>query len=460
LNDVRLDAITGYRDTSDLLLSDTIRQLTNNNNKSFNINPGVTYTEPVGKGQLQFNYNHQYSRNTADQENNFFDKATGAYSNFDSTLSNIFLNTVNANLAGITYRIGERASNFSAGIVYQETILNSEQQFPVQATVNKKFGNILPNVQYRKNFGKQSNFRVNYRGSVNAPQVTQLQNVVNNTNPLFITTGNPFLNQSYTQSINARFNSANPTKGNSFFVGAFLQTVSNYITNATYVASADSFVSKDVVLRKGARFSKPVNLNGYRSARLFSTYGIAVKPIKTNINVNAGFSYVKTPGLINNVVNYSNNYTYNAGVTLSSNISEYIDYTLSYSANINQVTNSIQPQLNNRYYYHSIGAKINVLSKSGWFLLNDLSNQLYSGLGAGFNQAFWLWNISAGKKFLKNQRGELRASVFDLLKQNQSIARNVTDSYIEDVQTQVLRQYFMLTFTYTLRNFGTQKTGR
>jgi uncharacterized membrane protein len=48
--------------------------------------------------------------------------------------------------------------------------------------------------------------------------------------------------------------------------------------------------------------------------------------------------------------------------------------------------------------------------------------------------------------------------VFDLLKQNQSITRTVTESYIQDVQNQVLQQYFMLTFTYSLKNFGTAKT--
>src|SRR5205085_8195284 len=85
---------------------------------------------------------------------------------------------------------------------------------------------------------------------------------------------------------------------------------------------------------------------------------------------------------------------------------------------------------------------------------NDLNNQLYSGLTEGYNQNYFLWNMSAGKKFLKNQKGELKLSVFDLLKQNRSITRNVTETYIEDVQNQVLQQYFMLTFTYNLRNFG------
>jgi hypothetical protein len=63
--------------------------------------------------------------------------------------------------------------------------------------------------------------------------------------------------------------------------------------------------------------------------------------------------------------------------------------------------------------------------------------------------------MAVGKKFLKDNRGELRLSVFDLLDQNQSITRTVSETYIEDVNTRVLRQYFMLTFTYSLKNFGT-----
>jgi hypothetical protein len=90
-------------------------------------------------------------------------------------------------------------------------------------------------------------------------------------------------------------------------------------------------------------------------------------------------------------------------------------------------------------------------------LQNDISNQSYSGLSEGFNQSFWLWNAGVGKKFLKNRQGELKLTVFDLLKQNQSITRTVGDSYVEDVQNLVLRQYFMLTFTYNLKNFGKAK---
>ena len=127
--------------------------------------------------------------------------------------------------------------------------------------------------------------------------------------------------------------------------------------------------------------------------------------------------------------------------------------------NINTVKNSIQPSLNNNYFTQSAGISANLLTKKGSFFQNDLTNEYYKGLSGGYNTNYWLWNIAIGQKFLKKQAGELKLSVFDLLKQNKSISRNVTDSYIQDVQNQVLQQYFMLTFTYKLKTFGKGKPG-
>jgi Outer membrane protein beta-barrel family len=281
-----------------------------------------------------------------------------------------------------------------------------------------------------------------------------LQEVINNTNPLFISSGNPALKQQFGNILSTRYTYTNTAKGKSFFANVFVQQNSNYIGNATYIAAADSVLNSSVTLRRGSQLSKPVNLDGYWSLRSFFTYALPLKFIKSNLSLNAGATYAKTPGLINNVFNKSVSSTYNGGVVIASNISEYIDFNVSYSANFNVVKNSIQPQLDNNYINQSAGVQLNLLSKKGWFVQNDVSNQQYSGLTDGFNQSYWLWNAAAGKKFLKHQQGELKLSVFDLLKQNQSIVRTVTETYVEDVQNQVLRQYFMLTFTYKLKNFG------
>ena len=456
IGDNYLTAVNTYFKST--TITDSLRQLSNlknhNNKYSFNL----VYTEPVGKkGQLQVNYNPSFSKNTADQETFNYDNGTAKYSLLDTSLSNKFSNTYNTQNTGVTYRHGDRNNMIAAGISYQYSQLKSDQIFPQMSHINNSYSNLLGNVFSRFKLSSKSTLRLIYRGSVSPPSVTQLQNVINNSNQFFFSTGNPDLQQQYTNNLIARYNYTNSVKGQSFFANIFVQSIHNYVANATFTASKDSALSNTIILHKGSQISKPVNLNGYLSARSFFTFGMPLKFIKSNLNWNAGFSYAKLPGLINTVNNMSNAYNYNLGAVLSSNISEYIDFNLSYSANINNVKNSIQPSLNNKYFTQSAGISANLLTKKGFFFQNDLSNEYYSGLSGGYNTNYWLWNVAIGQKFLKNQNGELKLSVFDLLKQNKSITRNVTESYIQDVQNQVLQQYFMLTFTYKLKTFGKGK---
>lgn len=434
---------------------DTLMQFTDQSVKGYNISANIAYTEPLSKkSQLQVNYNPSWSKSDADQQTFQFDGAK--YSQLDSSLSNKYDNLYTTQNAGVTYRLGDRDNSFSAGVSYQYANLSGDRIFPYATNIDRSFSNILPNLMWRKKLTDKSNIRLMYRSGTNAPSIDQLQDVIDNSNPLFLRTGNPELKQEYSHRLVARYTLTNSLKGQSFFANIFLQKTQDYTANATYIASQDSALSNTVTLYKGSQLTKPVNLDGYWSVRSFLTFGQPLKFIKSNINLNVGYTYSNTPGLINNVLNKSNTQNYSLGAVLSSNVSEYVDFNLSYTANFNNVKNSIQPQLNNNYFTQSAGIQVNLLSKNGWFLQNDVSNQSYSGLTDGFNQSYWLWNASAGKKFLKDQRADLRLSVFDLLKQNRSISRTATETYIEDVQTQVLRQYFMLTFSYRLRNFGGQ----
>lgn len=57
----------------------------------------------------------------------------------------------------------------------------------------------------------------------------------------------------------------------------------------------------------------------------------------------------------------------------------------------------------------------------------------------------------SGLQVLKNKSLETKISVFDILNQNTSVNRAVTETYIEDSKTNVLKQYFMLTVTYNIK---------
>lgn len=436
-------------------VKDSLQQYTDQLSNGYQLSANVAYTEPMGKdGQLQLNYTPSFTKSQSDQEAFRYDYVNAKYSIFDNNLSNKFDNTVMRQNAGISYRKGNRDNMFSIGLSYQYTELNSTQEFPLVAKVKKSFNNLLPSLMWNKKINAKNSIRLFYRSNTNAPSVNQLQDVINNNNPLFISSGNPDLKQQFSHTISTRYTYTNTSKGKSFFANLFVQQNANYIGNATYIATADSVLNSTVTLFKGSQLSKPVNLDGYWSLRSFFTYAFPVKFIKSNLSINAGLTYAKVPGLINRVLNKSNSYNYNAGLVVASNISEFIDFNVSYAANFNVVKNSIQPQLNNNYVSQTAGVQLNLLNKKGWFIQNDVNNQRYSGLTDGFNQNYWLWNAAVGKKFLKSQAGELKLSVFDLLQQNQSIVRTVTETYVEDVQNQVLRQYFMLTFTYKLKNFG------
>ena len=65
-----------------------------------------------------------------------------------------------------------------------------------------------------------------------------------------------------------------------------------------------------------------------------------------------------------------------------------------------------------------------------------------------------MWNASVAQLLFKKKQGEIRFTVYDLLNQNRSITRDIQQNYIEDTRTDVLRRYFMLTFTYNIRKFG------
>jgi hypothetical protein len=453
--DIFLQSANQYTDS--LSVDNFLRQQTSQLVNGTNYSGNISYTEPIGKlGQLQFSYSPSVSKSKSNQEVNQFDSITSKYELFDTTLSNKFDNTVTSHNGGISYRVGNRDNMFTIGLSYKYTELNSEQAFPKMATVNKAFNNLLPNLIWRKKFSAKSSININYRANTNAPSISQLQNVVNNnSNPLFLSMGNPDLKQQFTNTLSARYTFTNTTKGKTFFANVYLQQTNDYIANATYIPNTDSVINDKNILPKGGQLTKPVNLDGYVSMRSFLTFAMPLKFIKSNINLNGGFSWAKTPGIVNYANSITNNYTYTGGIVVSSNISEYVDFNLSYNINYNVARNSIQLQQNTNYTNQNAGIQFKLTSKKGWFIQNDLLNQSYSGLSSGYNQNYWLWNAAFGKKFLKKQAAEIRLSVVDLLKQNRNISRTITDSYIEDVQNKALTQYFMLTFSYKLKNFGT-----
>jgi hypothetical protein len=434
-------------------------QMTENMTDGYSIGGNLTYNEPLddkGKMQLQLEYNPSMQKNKADQQTMQFDG--NSYKNFDSLLSNRFDNQIVTQNGGLAFRYTRSKDEMvSVSVNVQHTQLSSDRTIPTTASINHTFINLLPFATWRKKISSTSNFRMFMRANTTLPTIAQLQDVPNLSNPLNVTTGNKDLVQAFFQFIGGRYTYTNTKTNKSFFFGAFFQNSNNYITNATYIAGADSVLQQGLLLRKGSQLSKPVNLSGYRMLRSFVTFSLPMKPIKSTLNLNSSVMFYRLPGRINQLNTYTNNVQYNLGLSLVSNVSEYVDYNISYNANINNAKTKALTTITNNFLNQSVSVVFNLLSKKGWFLQNDLNAQFFNGLSGSLDTRFILWNAGIGKKFFKDKTGEIRLSVFDLLRQNRSLSRNVTNTFIEDTRSNVIGQYFMLSFGYNLKNFGKAK---
>jgi hypothetical protein len=438
---------------SDTLSDDSLNQLANLDVKGVTFSGNVVYTEPLStKSQLMLNYRTNINQGESDKET-FNRAADGSYTGFDTALSNMFNSRYVSQAFGANYRFQEQKWNVTVGVAYQYAELRGKQQFPSQFDIAKTFTGILPNAQFQYRFTSKENLRLNYRSSNNAPSVNQLQNVINNSNPLQLTTGNPDLRQDWQHNVTLRYSSSNTQKSRSFFALLSGTVTRDYIVNSTFIAPADSQIATGIVLARGSQLSRPVNLDGYYTVRSFNNYSFPIASLKSNLNVNAGGSYTRTPGLVNDELNFANSYNAGLGFTFSSNISERLDFMVSSNTTYNHISNTLQSSLNSDYYNQSSRFKIQAMPWGGLVLQTDLNHQYNTGLSGSFNQNFLLWNAAAGYKFLRDRRAELRLSVFDILKENNSITRNTTETYYEDVQTNVLRQYWLLTFTYNIRYY-------
>ncbi len=467
-NSLNEKAGNGFYDASDTIiryfpaLSDsftTLNQHYTQYNNGYSLGGNLTYTEPIGKkGQIMANYYPTYSKNIADRETNNFDSLTERWDRPNDTLSNKYHDTYITQRGGLSYRIGDRKMNFMFGANVQYATLDGQETKPDLFSIKRNFTDVLPIAFFNYRFADGRNLRIMYRTATTPPSVTQLQDVVDVSNPLLLNTGNPNLRQDYEQTLIIRYGLAKAKNQHNFFLYAYANYINNYITNAVYQPTKDSVFRDAVtnlpaVILHGGQLTMPINLNGYFNEKTFITYAIPFDVIKSNLNLNGGINYTRSPGMLNDVINYSDNYAPTAGIVISSNVSEKLDFTLSYTGTYNIIKSTISTQSNNDYYNHVAGFKINWIFWKHFVLNTNITHNYYTAFSSTGNQSYFLWNAYAGYKLLKKQALEIRLSAFDILNQNKSITRTVTGTYVENDITTVLKQYFMFQLTYTIRNF-------
>lgn len=402
----------------------------------------LSFTEPLSLSKkLELRYNFANNLNLSSREVNDFDEVTGFYSRRNALLSNNFRNEYQTHRIGTTLQNRRLRYTYSLGFDVQQASLQGTNR-TTDTTLNRSFTNLLPVGMFSYNWTRNRTLRINYRTRINAPSVSQLQPVPDNTNPLQIRLGNAGLRPEYYNTLSMTYNTYRSAGSQSFFAMMNVNQVNDRIVNST------SFNAS------GVQTTQPVNADGYYAVNSYVSFGRRLMPWKINLNLNTNLGFSRGIGFVNGQTNYSRNMTLGQGLSLNSAFNGKFEFGLMGNVTYQRATYSLQSAQNNAFFTNMADANIHWQLPFRFVLTTDVLYLNNMGRSAGYNQNVTLWNAGIARQFFKNKQGELKLQVYDLLNQNKSIIRNVTDTYVEDVQNRILRRYFLLSFTYNLRKFG------
>ena len=444
-----------YQSNGNLLRKDTLNQQSTMNGSLKGYTARAVYTEPLGKRTLmEFSLGKSDTRNLSEKLTYDYNKNNGKYDQKNALLSNDFENSYGFTNAGFRIRNQQKKYNLSLGISWQQSDLDGKIISGIKdSLISKRFQNLLPNARFQYNFTRFKNVSLTYNTNTNQPSMSQLQPVPDVSNPLNIREGNPDLKQEFNHNVQANLALISPFSSKNLFLFLRVQAAQNKIVN---------YDSLDQ--QTGVRKTKPVNVNGVYNLNANFSYSRPVKFLKGNIELSSNVGYNRGKQLINTL---SNPKAENAIAVLSvgpelrldMNPTDKFNLVLGTAVNHNNTKYSQQPGLSNNYLSQEYSASVDWELPKGFFFSTDFTYMVNSQRAAGFNLKVPLWNASISKQMLRFNRGELKFSARDLLNRNVGISRNTSNNFIEDSRVLTLRQFFLLSFTYSLSKTGLNNAG-
>jgi hypothetical protein len=179
--------------------------------------------------------------------------------------------------------------------------------------------------------------------------------------------------------------------------------------------------------------------------------------LKGSVEISSNTGIFKTKQFINKIGNDIRTLSFGPELRLDMNPTEKLNIAAGASYNYNKTKYSLQSALNTNYLSQEYSASIEWQMPKLFFFSTDFTYTINSQRAAGFNTKVPIWNASISKQMLKYNRGEIKFSAVDLLNRNIGISRSSNNNYIEDSRVKTLRQFFLLSFTYSLSKTGLDK---
>jgi len=435
-------------DYTDIAFTDeSVNQLQTSKQTGDFLNANLRYTR-VLKGDWFYNFalrsdinNSEIDRSTLD-----FDTFTQEYSNTNIDLTDkIKTNTVIlAPSGGVKYKKDKLSIRFNVG--YNFTTLKNEDIL-ANTSVSNRFNSLNYRVSLWKRMGQGKSIWANISNRASTPQISQLQPIIDNSNPLNTIIGNPNLKASNVTRVAFSYRNYN------------IKTKSGYnvytSTSLTDNATISKTITNAVTYKRTTTYE---NVNGTYWYFLEGGYNKKYKLEKHNFsyNLNMVISGGKGKSYSNGIVIDKNSLDLRPRVSFTYNYNDLIEVTPRYNYNYNTLDYSIDLGQELNYSSSSLGVNLETYWPKMIEFANDFTMNHNPNVGPGFTKTTYMWNASLGVKMIKD-KGILKLKVFDLLNQNTSVSRYSNQDYISDTENLVLKQYFMLSFTYKVNKIGGKK---
>lgn len=433
----------------------------------------VLYSEPLWKGaHLQANYELRYSQNKSDRQTydfsrmpvNPFASVVPEYREWDPWLGGIspLDDYLDRNLSRyseyknythnirLTLRHWQEEYDYNVGFLVQPQHSNFIQDYRgVYVDTVRNVTNLTPTFDFHYKFSDQQNIWVHYRGDTRQPEMTQLLDITDDSNPLYITQGNPGLKPQFTNSLNVYYNN---------YIQKYKRSIVFYVNYRHIRNSISNMVRYNPVT--GGSISRPENINGNWNVNGGFTFNTALdSAAHWNVGADTRIRY-------NNYVSYVAQYLADAAknTTKTTNINERL--TASYRNNWLEV--SLDGQLNYQHSRNELQPSADLdtwqFNYGGQFLIRlpldfEVSMNLHEHSRRGYNDASMntnelIWNGQISKPFLKNKSLIVALNFYDLLKQQSNYERWVNATGRSDTRYNSINSYAMLHVRYRLNMFG------
>ncbi|MDD2293068.1 MAG: outer membrane beta-barrel family protein [Bacteroidales bacterium] len=441
-----------------------IDQRYNSNSKTSSIGGRISYTEPLGKNFfVEGTYSYNF-RKTDSKKYTYDKNADGEYNVLDEEYSNDIVNKYTSQRAGINFMKQEEKYNVTLGATAQPSrTINVTKVAGKETTIDQNVLNWAPNARFDYNFSDYKMLRLAYRGRSTQPTITQMQPVADNSNPQYITLGNPNLNPSFAHTLNTMYRT---TK---------METYSSFNVNLDVTYNQSNIVNASWYDASGVQYTVPMNNDkGTFTARTFIMYNTPIAKSKfsfmsfTNGSYSSGVSFVGKDGIDSedpasylDIANYTENdyqtvsFSENMRFVYRDNI---LELTLGGNARYSQAWYTVSSKNVNATWTNGVTASAIATISNIVNISTDGRYTFYIGYEDGYNEPTFVWNAEISKSILKNMM-TVSLKAYDILNQSRNTYRTTTDNYVQDVQNNTLGRYIILSLTYRFGTFSGPRGG-